>query len=254
MSQLGKKKKHDEEHADETWLIPYADMLTLLLALFIVMFAMSKIDKQKLQNTSEQFNIIFSGGKGILNSGNNMGDVVLPRSSSSIEQDMMMQVKDQVNSEIKNAGYGDKISVEVNKEGLEIAIQNVVLFKSGDATVLKEVYSLLEEISKMLTSLDNNVKVIGHTDNQPIKNEKFRSNWDLSAIRAINVMDFMVKTGKISPQKISIQAYGEYKPKYDNSTEVGRSKNRRVEILIVRKYPQESKSDNTVNNKTKVTK
>ena len=71
----------------------------------------------------------------------------------------------------------------------------------------------------MLKGLDNKVKVVGHTDNVPIKNDKFRSNWELSSMRAINVMNFMVDSGEISADKVSIQAYGEYTPKFDNTTE-----------------------------------
>jgi len=103
--------------------------------------------------------------------------------------------------------------------------------------VLNNLSPLLLEISKMLHGLDNEIKVVGYTDNVPIKNEKFRSNWDLSAMRAINVMNFMVNSGTISADKVSIQAYGEYMPKSENTTEAGRAKNRRVEIIVARKYP-----------------
>ncbi len=99
-----------------------------------------------------------------------------------------------------------------------------MLFNSGDAEVLKQSSALLTQISKMLKGLDNNIKVTGHTDNQPISNSKFRSNWDLSAIRAINVMNFLSNIGGISANKLSIQAYGEYMPKFDNATEAGRAK------------------------------
>ena len=125
----------------------------------------------------------------------------------------------------------------LNSDGLEISIQDVVLFNSGEADVLNNLSPLLLEISNMLHGLDNEIKVVGHTDNVPIKNEKFRSNWDLSAMRAINVMNFMVDSGEISADKVSIQAYGEYMPKFSNTTEDGRAKNRRVEIFVVRKYP-----------------
>lgn len=235
---MGKKKVHHEEHVDETWLIPYADMLTLLLALFIVMFAMSQVDKEKLKKTSEQFNIIFAGGSGMLEqNASDQSNMSVISSNSLLEEGKMNEVKKTLEKEISSTGYADKIKVGLNKDGLEISIQDVVLFNSGEAAVLKEVSPLLTQISKMLSTLDNNIKVTGHTDDKPISNEKFRSNWDLSAIRAINVMNFMVKTGEIHPQKLSIQAYGEYMPKFNNLTEEGKAKNRRVEIFIIRKYP-----------------
>lgn len=104
---------------------------------------------------------------------------------------------------------------------------------------MDSVFPLLLEISGMLNRLDNTIKIAGHTDNIPINNQKFRSNWDLSAIRAINVMEFMVNQGKVRPERFVIEGYGQYSPKYDNSTEEGRAKNRRVEIFLIRKYPLE---------------
>jgi chemotaxis protein MotB len=241
-----KKKVHHEEHVDESWLIPYADMLTLLLALFIVMFAMGQTDKAKLQKISQEFNIIFSGGSGLME-GN--GSVPIPGSSSSssydtkgvIEEDKMSEVKLKLEEEIKSKGYRDKVKVVLNKDGLEISIQDAALFNSGDADILKDFSPLLLQISTMLQKLDNDIKVVGHTDNLPIVTEKFRSNWDLSSMRAINVMRFMVDAGKLHAEQFSIQAYGQYKPKFDNSTPDGRAKNRRVEIFIERKYPEVKK-------------
>lgn len=246
---MGKKKEHHEEHVDETWLLPYSDMLTLLLALFIVMFAMSKVDQSKLKRMSEQFSIIFSGGSSVLteDSGNSLISSMKNYNSSTAsegsgssnkenEQNAMDKIKSSLEAEISKNGYSDKIKVNIDKEGLGISIQDVVLFNSGDAEVLSNIKPMLLTISKMLHSLDNNIRIAGYTDNVPITNEKFRSNWDLSAIRAVNVMNFMVTNGGISEQNVAIQAYGEYHPIASNSTEAGRAKNRRVEIFIVRKY------------------
>lgn len=243
---MKKKKQHHEEHVDETWLIPYADMLTLLLALFIVMFAMGQTDKEKLKKISQQFNVIFSGSPGVLQSDGNsvisMEEAGGEEGTGTAagEQDKMTEIKKMIEQEIGKEGYSDMVKVELNGEGLEIAIQDVVLFNSGDADVLKNVSPLLLKISNMLQSLDNEIRIVGHTDNIPISNGKFRSNWDLSATRAINVMSFMVDSGGISADKVSIQAYGEYMPKFANDTEDGRAKNRRVEIFVVRKFPVET--------------
>lgn len=251
---MAKKKQHHDEHIDETWLLPYSDMMTLLLALFIVMFAMSKVDSQKLEKMSQQFNIIFSGGKGIVqNSG--QGNKILVSTNDKdtsdsknvqqvAEQDEMVKLRNQLQQEINNSGYADKVKIDLNADGLNITIQDTILFNSGDANILKSFDPILVKISGMIKELDNDIRISGHTDNVPISTKQFRDNWDLSYMRASNVMNFMVKSCSISPNKFSIQAYGEYKPKYDNSTEDGRSKNRNVEILIVRKYPLSSSSGN----------
>lgn len=236
-----KKKEHHEEHTDETWLIPYADMLTLLLALFIVMFAMSQIDKEKLQKVSGEFNVIFSGSTGLMeNGGSATGlsneEVVEGLSKPEVEENQMEKVKDMLQKEIGSEGYSDNVKVELNEGGLEISIQDVVLFNSGDAKVLKASTPFLLEISKIVGGLDNHIKIVGHTDNMPIHNKNFHSNWELSSMRAINVMNFMSESGGVKQEKMSIEAYAEYMPKFDNSTEEGRAKNRRVEIFIARKY------------------
>lgn len=245
---MAKKKVHHEDHVDETWLIPYSDMLTLLLALFIVMFAMSKIDQEKFQKVSSEFNTILSGGSGIMEGGNGGGSPLegsdgssesggeANLSNASIEENKMQDIKQLIDNEIKKNGYSDSVDVEVNEGGLEISMQDVILFNSAEASVLSEGYPLLMEISSMLKDLDNDVRIIGHTDNLPINNEAFRSNWDLSAMRAINVMNFMVDSGGMDSRKVSIQAYADQRPRFDNSTAEGRAKNRRVEIIIVRKY------------------
>ncbi|OPJ62916.1 flagellar motor protein MotB [Clostridium oryzae] len=238
-----KKKQHDDEHVDETWLLPYSDMLTLLLALFIVMFAMSNVDKAKLQKVSEQFSVIFSGGGDALSEG---GKTAIPMEESGgnkVEQDTMERIKSTLEAEIKEKGYENKVNTSLNEEGLQISIQDAVLFDSGKARILKGVRPLLLDISKMIKNLDNDIRFAGHTDNVPIDNSEYRSNWELSAVRAINVMNYMVDRGKIKASRSSIQAYGEYKPKYSNATEAGRAKNRRVEIFIVRKYPLTDKKN-----------
>lgn len=236
---MSKKKTHHEEHVDETWLIPYADMLTLLLALFIVMFAMGQVDKEKLEAVSKQFNIIFASGSGALKSEYNPipPSQISSSTNSYIEDEKMNRIKQVLQEEINKQGYADKVKIILNREGLMVSMQDVVLFHSGEADVLNEVSPLLLKISELLKGLQNDIKVVGHTDNVPIKNNKYRSNWDLSAMRAINVMNYMVEKGGLRPENLSIQAYGEYMPKYNNSTEDGRTRNRRVEIFIVRMYP-----------------
>lgn len=245
---MRKKKKNHEEHMDETWLLPYSDMLTLLVALFIAMFAMSQVDNEKFNNLAKEFNIIFAGGSGI-NEGDGKSIVSMEGtdeseiSESQIEDTKMTEIKKNLEKEIEQDGYGDRIKIDLNGEGLEIAIQDVVLFDSGDAEVLSGVAPILLKISNMLKELDNQIRVVGYTDNVPISNNKFHSNWDLSAARAINVMDFMVSYGEIKEENVSIQAYGQYKPKTSNDTEEGKAKNRRVEIYVVRNFPVDEEEE-----------
>lgn len=244
---MSKKKQHHEEHVDEAWLLPYSDMLTLLLALFIVMFAMGQTDQAKLQAMSKEFNIIFAGGSGVMQQD---GSSMIPMDgeggqaqvyNAKTEEDKMTEIKKRLEQEIGKEGYSDKVKVNLTSEGLEIAIQDAVLFKSGEAEILNDVSPLLSKLSDMLHDLENKVKIVGHTDNVPIRNARFRSNDDLSAIRAINVKNYMVTSTGITADRAFTEARGEYMPKYDNNTEEGRAKNRRVEIIVIRKYAAEEK-------------
>ena len=246
---MRRKKEHHEEHADESWLLPYSDMLTLLLALFITMFAMGQVDNEKFNNMAQKFNVIFAGGSGV-NDGDSIiygqeseGSETIEMTEGQIEDSKMTEIKNMLEEEISKEGYGDRIKVNLNGEGLEIAIQDVILFDSGDAAVLDDVSPLLLKISNMLNGLDNQIRVVGYTDNVPISNNKFRSNWELSATRAINVMNFMVTYGGIKEENMSIQAYGEYQPKTSNDTEEGKAQNRRVEIYVVRNFPVDNNDE-----------
>ncbi|HEX2954437.1 MAG TPA: flagellar motor protein MotB [Bacillota bacterium] len=239
------RKKHYEERADETWLLPYSDLLTLLLALFIVMFAMGNLDKEKFKQISEKFNVIFAGGNGFVGNGQTGAPIQLPGGGGksvtpnkhTVEERKMLEMKEGIEEEIYNSGYSDKIKVNLTREGLEISIQEVVLFNSGEARILENVTHLLLQIAKILNGLDNQIVIAGHTDNVPIRTREFSSNWVLSAMRAINVMEFLTAQGGLEPERFSIQGYSQYSPKYDNATEDGRAKNRRVEIFLIRKYP-----------------
>lgn len=243
---MSRKKQHHEEHVDETWLLPYSDMLTLLLALFIVMFAMSQVDKEKLEKAAVQFNAVFAGGSGIMK---DSGSTPMPGGgaiSGVVEQDKMISAKSVLEDEIKKSGYVDKVSVELNGEGLLISVQDTALFNSGDAQIITGFYPVLTKISESIKSFDNDIRVVGHTDNIPISNSRYKDNWELSSSRALNVMSFMVKNGGVNPKKMSTQAFAEYKPKFDNSTLEGRAKNRRVEILIVRNYQGEEQGNKVI--------
>ena len=261
------KKHHEEDHIDETWLIPYSDMLVLLLALFIVMFAMSKVDQEKFKKMATSMRGVFSGSTAVIGTGGGSGNTVielpnltpLPTSSTTptpgsssggmtggqIEDARMKEIRDALEGQIEDRNYQDKMKVELNAQGLEIVIQDVALFQSGDAAVVKDAYPMLSDMSAMLQGIDNNIIIAGHTDNVPVRVGTYKSNWDLSAMRAINVMHYLVDNGKIAANHFSVRAFGEFSPRYDNSTAEGRAKNRRVEIFIERIYPDGTAAEAT---------
>lgn len=236
-----KHKKHrEEEHIDESWLIPYADILTLLLALFIVLFSTSTVDQQKLEQMSEVFNQIFDGGVGLMEQPSPM-EVPLPPNETSEEQSSAYIEDQQALSEIQ-ASVDEYIAVnalekqfatKLTPDGLLVTIRDSILFDMGNAEVKDEYRQLAEDISDLLVfDPPRNVVITGHTDDIPISSSKYSSNWELSVMRSVNFLKILVDKEKIDPLYFSAKGYGEFKPVASNDTEEGRGQNRRVEVLI----------------------
>lgn len=259
---MSKKTRHEphEEHADESWLIPYADLMTLLLALFIVLYGMSSTDAKKFEEMSEAFSSVLTGGIGVLdqnsfnsNSKNFNSDNLIPKDSSEglmrknelmrKEQENLEGLKKRLDNYIKENGLTTQLDTQLNHSRLMITISDNALFASGDAEVKLEARKLAKAISTMLEQFpDYEVVVSGHTDNIPIATSQFPSNWDLSSGRALNFMKILLLNDKLDPKKFSSTGQGEYHPVASNKTSEGRAKNRRVEVSIIRKYQEESKT------------
>ncbi|RJS61576.1 flagellar motor protein MotB [Bacillus sp. PK3_68] len=241
---MGKRKKHQEhEHMDESWLLPYADLLTLLLALFIVLFAMSSVDAKKFQLVSQAFNTAFQGGTGVMDYPELSPPETTSQSKSNDkqlsglkEQDKkeLAHMQQKINQYIVDNKLQSKVETVLSGEGLLLRIRDNVLFNSGVAEIREEDKKAAREISRLLEmDLPRMVIISGHTDNIPIKTAEFESNWELSAMRAVNFMKVILENNKLDPRLFSAKGYGEYQPIASNETEAGRTKNRRVEILVL---------------------
>ncbi|HIZ53189.1 MAG TPA: OmpA family protein [Candidatus Enterococcus avicola] len=255
-----KRKKRPEQHIDESWLLPYADMLTLVLALFIVMFAMAKVDEGKFEEFRDQFGVIFSGtgsgGDSIIGSVIDFGEHsgAVPQDEDELEEttmekevakenklaqkmedQQMVEVSEKLKEELKALGLSGDTNVSLRSDGLHINLDSNILFQPGEAQINAQAKKSLDSLSSHLKNMNQEVVVAGHTDTIAI-NPPYKSNWELSAARAISVMDYLIAQKVINRNRISIQAYGDTKPHATNQTEKGRAKNRRVEITIKKVY------------------
>lgn len=241
-------KLGEEYKSDETWLIPYADMLTLLLALFIILFASSSIDAQKFEQIIHSMQAAFQGqgtaapppGEG--DSGGGVADMeeIIPpppeQDKGEQEQELedLRELQRKINTYIKQNNLQLSLKTELTEGGLVITILDHALFDTGSARVKPESEKLAREISNLLVmDPPRHVEIVGHTDNVPIYNEHFRSNWDLSAMRAINFLNIILENDKLDPTYFSFRGHGEYQPVATNDTEEGRQQNRRVEVKIL---------------------
>jgi len=262
---LSKKRRHEdhEEHIDESWLVPYADILTLLLALFIVLYSMNQVDVKKFQELSQAFSVAFSSGQGVMDmptivergpstdaekGGNEDSDKEgmtddEPLSEEEIEQLLekseseLNTLKQEIDAYIAENGLTTSLDTSLNMSQLLITIRDNALYDSAEATVKEDGRELAGSIAKMLENYpDFNVVIAGHTDDAPIRNSTYRSNWDLSVMRAVRFLDIMLQNTNLDPKRFSPVGYGEYHPVESNDTSEGRAKNRRVEISIVHNY------------------
>lgn len=231
-----KKTKHDE-HIDESWLVPYADILTLLLALFIVLFASSSIDANKFREMGNFFNQVFTSGTGIMQypsasevQSPNMGSGGGPGKN---ERAALTNIQNKVNAYVKGNKMTNNISTSLTDEGLLVTMRDNVLFEPGVAEVRDSDKKVAQAISKLLImDPPRSIVISGHTDNVPMHTALIKSNWDLSVMRAVNFMKILLENPKLNPEWFSAKGYGEFKPVASNKTAEGRAKNRRVEILI----------------------
>lgn len=236
-----KKHKKHEEHVDESWLVPYADILTLLLALFIVLFASSTVDQDKLNQMSAVFNDIFTSGTGVMDNpaviqtpNGSTSDIQSGASKYMEDQERLKESQNRVDEFIAVNELEQQFETKMTDEGLLITIRDSILFDMGRAEVKVEYATIADELSQLLVfDPPRNIVITGHTDNVPINTNEFESNWDLSVMRAVNFMKEVVAGNEeLDSKYFSVKGFGEYNPIASNDTEEGRAKNRRVEVLV----------------------
>ncbi len=235
------KKKKQDVHIDESWLLPYSDLMTLLLALFIVLFASSSIDQEKLAKMSAVFNEIFDGGSGFMDQTSMLENPTsstpgLSEAEKAYIQDQreLKDIQDKVDNFIAVNELEDTFETSMTDEGLLITIRDTILFDPGKADVKSEYTPIADELASLL-KMDpaRHIVVTGHTDNVPQNGGEFASNWELSVMRAVNILELLVSSNpELDPKYFSAKGYGEYYPIASNETAEGRAKNRRVEVLI----------------------
>lgn len=239
------KKRHEphEEHADETWLIPYSDLLTLLLALFIVLFASSQLDQKKFAQMAQSFEAAFASP--FDSSRNNSliniapGSPAVGMTPAEMEAAQLNELKARIEKYASAHNLTKDIEAVITDQGLVLRIKDTALFPSGSADLQPASQQLAAKIASLLVNLPQNIIISGHTDDVPINTAQFPTNWDLSSKRALNFMKFLLaQEPSLKPQNFSALGYGQYRPIAGNDSAEGRAKNRRVEVLIARNYKQ----------------
>ncbi len=208
----------DKDNPDR-WVVSYADFITLLFAFFTALYAISHVDLGKLDK--------FQGSvKSAFNTNALNNDSILEGIS-----DRYSQSEEYVRGMLNKLSI-DNVSIFKGNHGIVISMGESALFDSGTADIKDEAKPLLSSIAQIIKATKFNVIIEGHTDNLPIKNSAFSSNWELSSARAIKVLLYFLNEHYLEPSRFSVSGYGEYKPIATNSTFEGRRKNRRVDIIL----------------------
>ncbi|MDD7794592.1 OmpA/MotB family protein [Clostridium sp. 'White wine YQ'] len=235
-----KRKNRSGQLSGDEWLGTFSHTIMIILIFFILLFSFSSVSENKLKGVSEAFkDIVNGGGTTILstNQGTPESDkgstskVTTEEDTSSVNTNKQMLNK--VNDLIKQNNLGSVTEVKSDKRGIIIELKDTIFFESEKADLIPDSKNVLDKLSTLLSSINNEIIIEGHTDNVPINNYKFSSNWELSSIRAVNIVRYFTEVKKLEPSRFQASGYGEFRPLVDNSTPENRAKNRRVNILIV---------------------
>lgn len=261
-----KRAPHHEEHPDERWLVTFADMLVLLLALFIVLYALGDMDPKKAepfaQSVRENSGKIFGGGTSIAATGGQADTselkqqppspslqaalVSTPATAEEVEKETsdLEQLKSQIDSAAAEDGLSSKVETEVTRDGLHVKLKSDdLLFDSGSAELKSRSDRIIRRISQLLRLKSTHaIRVSGHTDSVPVGG-RYPTNWELSTARASAVVRAMTRH-RVSPARMEAAGKAHLAPVASNSTDRGRSMNRRVEILIPRQKAATAESPN----------
>jgi chemotaxis protein MotB len=219
------------------WLIPFNDLITLLMVFFVLLFAIGNINVHQ----SEKLFGSLRGALGVLLEGKKV-DVqpVVPIQPTAPEAREVSADDSRTDSRLSDASRNamddlanePEITVIQTPKGLFISLSDGILFQSGLSELRPEGYPILNKLIQVINSNMLAVRIEGHTDNVAIRSGRFPSNWDLSIARAVHVVKYFIDTGEIAPQRLSAVGYGESKPLYPNNSPANRGKNRRVEIIL----------------------
>jgi chemotaxis protein MotB len=251
---MARKKEPEKAANHERWLVSYADFITLLFAVFVTLYAMSQTDKKKIDQVASSYRTAF----GVTTGAASGKPEILPKTDMMPIPSMRNQIKNPEKPKVKNDGTvkvqatkqdfknimvtlekylienkaQDKVTMDVTKRGLVISLKEAGFFDSGSAAVKPASHDLLAKIAEALLPFGNQISFEGHTDNIPMRSATFQSNWELSTARATNLARHVMDRHGLSPEKIAVTGYGEYRPVADNGTEEGRKQNRRVDIVL----------------------
>lgn len=214
------------------WLTTFNDLITLLMVFFVMLFAMGNMNVNRFQ----LFQNALQSAVGVLNPGEHAPIGILSEKSddATLHSDAEGASADDP-EELSQLDNTRGLEAEYTQRGIQLILNDQLLFSSGSALLTDQGVSMLNRVARIIAPLNRLVRVEGHTDSRPISTERFPSNWELSTARAVQVVKFLQMNGGIPARHLSAAGYGASRPRESNNTQIGRTKNRRVEIILQQK-------------------
>jgi chemotaxis protein MotB len=230
---MRRRKLRAHDHHRDRWLVSYADFITLLFAFFVVLYSAAQVDKHRTAEVASAIQTAFHQSGSLPTPAVNGGSPQLPNappSSDDPQQVLKKQIEQTLAGEIAN---GD-VAVRSSPDGLIISLREVGFFDTGSAEIKASSQVAFARLAEILRQNGSDIRIEGHTDNVPIHNSKFSSNWDLSTARATATIRLLIRY-KLNPDRMAAAGYAEFHPIASNDTPEGRANNRRVDIVVPRK-------------------
>jgi len=246
-----RKKIEDEHENHERWLVSYADFITLLFAFFVVMYAVSSVSEGKYRVLSDSMSSAFGGRISLLSASKGTEQAASPafelpltmhkrrvaEAAVKREREQMKAVTQHLISSLAPLIEQGQVHVMQTARGITVEINASVLFAQGEARLSDEASNTLAAVARVMKNQLFPMQIEGHTDNVPISNPYFPSNWELSAVRASSVVRLFIENG-IAEKRLTAIGYGDTRPVSSNDTAEGRLRNRRVQVMILSALPE----------------
>jgi chemotaxis protein MotB len=233
-------KKHEGGHENaERWLLTYADLITLLMVFFVVLYSMSQADSDKFKRISaalqQAFNVDVLQGQAAasIDDGNARPTQPVDDLISDAQVPQVARLKNKIEAVVDGSNQSPDVTVGVDREGIVVRLSGSYLFDSGRAELKPNSFSVLDAIASELRPAPNDIRVDGHTDSTPIDSPRYPTNWELSTARALAVTRYLSETEGVPSDRLMAAGFGEFRPLVPNDTREHRALNRRVEIHLL---------------------
>ena len=234
---MARKKKKGDDIRTDGWMDTFADTMTLLLTFFILLYSISAVDSEKLKELSQALQHSLTGNSSVKEL-QSIDDLKIDIEEGTKYEDLAAKL----NEIIEKNSLTEIIKIREEDRGIVLQVDESILFDPGKAHIKESSIPVLDTIATIIQETNNEIVAEGNTDNVPINNAKYKSNWELSTDRALNIVGYLIENKNINPNRISIKGYGEFNPIAPNDTPENRAKNRRVDILVVEE--RETKTEN----------